>query len=306
MQAFLDQARDIPELTRWQLREYVEGFHAADLTRMSVHALASAERAAETVQGTRQFRITQGYGALVDWLRTELSVHGVKVHCQTMAKGVRWKPGAAEVVTTTPEGTRSFAAATVIVTVPVGVLKDGGPTGLAFQPELPGTAEALAGLEMGHVMKVVLQFSSRFWPVENFGFIHSTDEWLPTWWADERGAILTGWAGGPRAERLNSADEAFLRSEVVRALSSIFQVDEKRVTDLLENLHVHHWSLDFWARGAYSYIGVGGLDAPRRLAEPVEQTVYFAGEALAAPGQQGTVHGAIESGRKAAERMMRG
>jgi monoamine oxidase len=304
VQAFLDQATDIRDPTRWQLREYVEGFHAADLTRMSVQALARAEQAAETVEGTRQFRITQGYGALLDWLRAELGVRGVKVHCQTVVKAVRWMSRAVEVLAETSGGKQSFAAAAVIVTVPLGVLKDEGPASLAFQPELPGKVEALAGLEMGNVMKVVLRFKSRFWPVENFGFIHSTDEWLPTWWADERGALLTGWAGGPRAQRLNSAEEAFLRTRAIRALSRIFEVETKRVAGLLEKLHVHHWTQDPWARGAYSYIGVGGMDAPRRLAEPVEHTVFFAGEALAEPGQQGTVHGAIASGRRAAESLM--
>jgi monoamine oxidase len=45
---------------------------------------------------------------------------------------------------------------------------------------------------------------------------------------------------------------------------------------------------------------VGGADAGARVAEPVAGTLFFAGEATAAGGHTGTVHGALESGRRAA------
>jgi hypothetical protein len=48
--------------------------------------------------------------------------------------------------------------------------------------------------------------------------------------------------------------------------------------------------------GAYSYISVGGLDAPRLLAEPVEDTPFFAGEAPDLNERNGTVHGVMASG----------
>ena len=41
-----------------------------------------------------------------------------------------------------------------------------------------------------------------------------------------------------------------------------------------------------------------------RLAEPVEDTLFFAGEHTAAGGHHATVHGAIASGRRAAERVL--
>jgi len=51
---------------------------------------------------------------------------------------------------------------------------------------------------------------------------------------------------------------------------------------------------------AYSYIPVGGTDAQKELAEPVENTIYFAGEAINTAGHHGTVHGALASGLHAA------
>jgi monoamine oxidase len=65
----------------------------------------------------------------------------------------------------------------------------------------------------------------------------------------------------------------------------------------------HGWDADPFARGAYSWLPAGALGQQRRLAEPVENTLFFAGEATAAPARNGTVDGAIESGRRAAGEM---
>jgi len=46
---------------------------------------------------------------------------------------------------------------------------------------------------------------------------------------------------------------------------------------------------------------VGQLGAPRLLAQPVAETLFFAGEHTHTRGQAGTVHGAMETGERAAE-----
>ena len=62
---------------------------------------------------------------------------------------------------------------------------------------------------------------------------------------------------------------------------------------------VHDWGRDPFARGAYSYITVGGGEARLALAQPVEDTLFFGGEATANDGQGGTVNGALETGERA-------
>jgi monoamine oxidase len=74
----------------------------------------------------------------------------------------------------------------------------------------------------------------------------------------------------------------------------------------VETWHAHNWSTDPFSRGAYSYVRVGGLDAQRRFGEPVEDTLYFAGEAVNAEGHAGTVHGAMATGERAAEMTLAG
>jgi phytoene dehydrogenase-like protein len=53
-------------------KSYVEGFNAARAELISVSAVATADRAAAEVEGTRQFRVTAGYGSLIDWLAAGL------------------------------------------------------------------------------------------------------------------------------------------------------------------------------------------------------------------------------------------
>jgi monoamine oxidase len=74
---------------------------------------------------------------------------------------------------------------------------------------------------------------------------------------------------------------------------------------LVEAAWTHDWQHDSFSRGAYSYQAVGGSDAPTALARPVRGTLFFAGEACDVEGRTGTVHGAIASGRRAAEEVER-
>jgi monoamine oxidase len=64
------------------------------------------------------------------------------------------------------------------------------------------------------------------------------------------------------------------------------------------------WSGDTWARGGYSYSPVGAGDARAKLAAPIVPTLFFAGEATLTNGHAATVHGAIESGRRAADEIL--
>jgi hypothetical protein len=58
-------------------------------------------------------------------------------------------------------------------------------------------------------------------------------------------------------------------------------------------------------RVALAARSVDGLSALRRCAQPIDATLFLAGEALAPNGGNGTVHGAIASGRRAADLVLR-
>lgn len=304
VQSFLDQASGASPAARKMVRAFVEGFHAAHADRMGTRALARAEAASERDHADRLFRVTPGYSSLVDWFVQRLSSAQSSIHLNTVVQTIRWRPGRVEALAQTTVGPRRFEATRAIVTLPLGVLQATGPGAVRFEPELVEKQPAIQGLAMGHVVKVVLQFRLRFWPQDNFGFIHAQDEALPTWWSDERGPVLTAWTGGPGAERLEGEPEEDLVNSAVKLAAQLFGAEVQRTKELLVAARWHDWSRDPFSRGAYSYTPVGMIDMPERLAAPVAETLFFAGEATDANGEQGTVHAALDSGRRAAQEVL--
>lgn len=304
LQSFLDQGWSLDPSAKRFTREYVEGFHAAPANRMSIHALVKAEQAAERDEATRAFRLTRGYSALIDWLAADLQPPRASIHLNTVVQAVRWAPGRVEVVAKTQSGPRQFHAPRAICTLPLGVLQAQDAGAVRFEPELLAKKRAIQGLGMGSVVKITLQFRSRFWPVNNFGFIHSEDRWFPTWWSDQRGPFLTGWAGGTRAEQLNRASNEAIEAEAINTLARVFQIEAGRIRESLVGAFHHNWSTDPFSRGAYSFTPVRMMGMSQRLGTAVGNTLFFAGEATAPDGEQGTVHAALASGQRAAEEIL--
>ena len=196
-----------------------------------------------------------------------------------------------------------------IVTLPLGVLKTPlrAAGAVRFTPPLRAKRAALDRLESGAVIKAVLLFRTAFWEeldqarYRGVSFFHSPGAAFPTFWTarPERAPLLVAWAGGPNASRLAKAAAPDIVRGAVASLASIFGV-RKGIEDQLAAAWTHHWQQDPLARGAYSYVAVGGHGARRALAEPLEDTLFFAGEAADYEGEHGTVAGALRSGERAA------
>ena len=110
--------------------------------------------------------------------------------------------------------------------------------------------------------------------------------------------LLTCWAGGPKAARLTGSSAKTLLKQALASVRSVLgDIDEPRAFLL------HDWQADPYARGGYSYVKVGGTGAREELAAPLEDTLYFAGEATDLE-QSGTVGGALASGVRAAKDLL--
>jgi monoamine oxidase len=172
---------------------------------------------------------------------------------------------------------------------------------------------ALCKLEMGKVIRITLRFRECFWndlprgnhrskTMEGMGFLFSQDEWFPTWWTGQHKAmpLLTGWAPFHCAERLSGRSKEFVAEQSLHTLHRLMGVSIRELKSLLEAAYCHDWQADPFSRGAYSYGKVGADGAQQSLAMPLENTLFFAGEATDITGNSGTVHAAIASGERAA------
>ena len=289
---------------RQQALSYVEGFHAADPSRISVHSLVRDTKAEEAIDGDRQFRMASGYDSLVRALRERIDSGRCKIALKTAVSEIHWRRGKA--VAHTPQS--EFHAPRILITVPLGVLKSNG---IVFSPALPQKQHAMNFLEMGPVIRVTLSFREKFWEREpemtGLSFLFTDDPQFPTWWTSNplSSPLLTGWAAGHYALALQECGDDAIAHKAVQSLARIMGRDAQEMERLAVHAFVHDWQSDPFSRGAYSYTAVGGFGAARALSEPVEQTLYFAGEATNFEGYGGTVHGAIASGYRAAREVMR-
>ena len=290
--------RRLSERTRTFARLMVQGFDAADPKLVSARSILE-EWGSGSSMGSSQPRPASGYGPLLEALAARAVGAGARLKLQAIVREIRWKSGAVEV-----EG--DFAgkrfverAQRAIITLPLGVLQSGE---VRFRPALRGKARALRRLESGPVIKAALCFDEPFWEERSQGtaFFHAPRAAFPTFWTPlpARVPYLVAWAGGPKADRLTHFREDKLIAEALRALRSIFgRIPPPRAA------LVHDWRRDAFARGAYSYVRVGGEGAREDLAAPIGDTLFFAGEATDTE-ESGTVAGALRSGERAAQQLV--
>ena len=288
--------RRLPAETRTFARMMVEGFDAADPRRVS--ALSIVEEWGGGELGSSQQRPQGGYGALVGWLANSIIASGVKLQLGAVVNRVEWQRHVATVSGTFLGERFSAKAPRVIVTLPLGVLQSGP---LRF----PEKRRALRRLADGPVIRVAMRFHTGFWEKRARGvsFFHSPKAPFPTFWTPLplRGPLLTAWAGGPKAARLTGSSA---RKLVDAALASVESVFGKGVRGHLAAAYAQDWMRDPYSRGGYSYVLVGGKGAREELAAPIDDTIFFAGEATDSE-EAGTVAGALRSGIRAAREVLK-
>jgi len=189
----------------------------------------------------------------------------------------------------------------VIVSVPLGVLQ---AETIRFDPPLPqGQREAIGRLGMGVLDKVVLRFDTPAWPEETriIGLLNRGPALSPGFWV-QPGApgIITGFIGGGQARALAlQSDEA-----IVDAVMAPLRKAYGRGLGSPKGVRITRWAQDPWARGSYSHVVAGHTPVDRVMASrALGGRVYFAGEATVTD-YPATVHGALLSGRRAAEEVM--
>lgn len=280
-------------------RVFVEGFDAAD------PAIASARGIAEewgSGADSTSARPSGTYAPLVAHLRDACAANGVSIALSTIVERLDWKRGEVTVFT----NNAALRARAAIVTLPVGVLRH--PGGVVFDPELPQEKRAaMALIEMGPVVKVALAFRTPFWEeldgarYRDAGFFRAKNGPFAAYWTQmpRRTRLICAWAGGPTAAALHDLTDAERITAAARGFGALFDEEDLALGELADAA-VHDWNSDPFSFGAYSYLALGAGDARARLAQAIDSTLFFAGEATSADGQGGTVNGAIESGERAA------
>jgi monoamine oxidase len=236
------------------------------------------------------WRVVEGYG-------TVIAAHGrglpVMLGCPVRLIDRRGKRLRME----TPNG--AIAADAAIVTVPTPILAE---ETIVFTPALPEKTEAALGLPLGLADKLFLSLSdAEEFDKESrlFGHTDRSKTGVYHFRPFGRPQIEAYFGGRLAAELEAEGDDAF----VDFAVSELVGLHGSDFARRVRPLKLHRWGIDPFSRGSYSYALPGKAECRAALAAPVDDRLFFAGEACSG-SDYSTAHGAYLTGVTAAEQVI--
>jgi monoamine oxidase len=224
-----------------------------------------------------------------------------------------------DIITVTMEDGTEMTANKVVVTVPVTILKNG----IIFSPGLPSEKiDALNSIGMDPSMRVVIDFKKNFWGVDS-SFIWGGTEGPQYFNAGvQRSELLTTLTvtiNGPKAKELSDlGDDELIVKKLLAELDTLYAgqatqfirktlpPSEPKPEDppFVEKMiyYVKDWTKEQYIGGGSSYPMINTtIDHRTALSAPVNDRLFFAGEATDISGEPGTVNGAMTSAERVAE-----
>ncbi len=302
LSADVSLAAAIERMPWWARLSEVEradlGFYLAS-TYETEWGLDSARLSAWRAEDGREFQgddrlFPDGFSSIVDHM-----AQGLSVRLSAPVSRIRMMQ---QSVLVTVNGVEETAAA-VLVTVPLGVLQAGS---LSIEPGIASeTRAAIDRLGVGVLSKTFLRFERTFWPPDLDWHEYVGER--PGHWAEwvsftKAGPpVMLGFNSGANAARIEAAPDQTVIAESMTALRDMFGAGIPEPV----GVQTSRWSLDPWARGSYSAMAVGSTREDRlALARPIADRIFWAGEATE-PDYFGTVHGAVLSGWRAADEIVK-
>jgi monoamine oxidase len=256
-------------------------YSGAELDRVSARDLARYDDSGVN------WRVVEGYGGAI-------AAHGADLSVALECKAERIDRRGKRLRVETTRG--AVVADAVIVTLPSNLIAE--QEGL-FLPALPEKAEAAAGLPLGLADKLFLSLADAE-PFEKdsraFGDVSRAATAAYHFRPFGR-PLIEAYFGGALAAELEAAGEAAFFDFAVAELVGLFGGDFAR---RVAPLKLHRWGSDPLSRGSYSYALPGKADCRAVLAAPVDDRLFFAGEACS-QNDYSTAHGAFLTGVAAAE-----
>lgn len=260
---------------------YVSG---ADLERVSARDLGRYDDSGVN------WRVLEGYG-------TAITAHAAGVPVLLACPVRRIDHSERRLRVETANG--AITADAAVVTLPSALIAE---EALAFTPALPKKIQAAAGLPLGHADKLFLSLSdadefdkdSRLFgrtDRSRTGVYHFRPFGRPQ---------IEAYFGGSLATELEAGGERAFFDFALAELTALLGSDFAR---RINPLRLHPWGVDPFSRGSYSYALPGRADCRGALAAPVDDRLFFAGEACSR-GDYSTAHGAYLTGVAAAEQAL--
>ena len=271
-----------------------------DTARHSIAQMLSADADMTSAKDTFNYSDAEGDWMVEGGLGCFLqSLHReVEVCCNSPVTEVDYTGKRVKV--TTPSGT--IEADHVILTVSAAVLTAGH---IRFVPGLPIEKRTAAeNLPNGLLNKIGIEFDPA-WHGASEGEMmdyHSGDtEFCSICFGMFGSGLATGFVAGRFADQLEKDGPEAATEYCLEALRAFFG---NTITKHICKTDETAWRKNPFTMGSYSYAKPGHSDARMTLAEPIQEKIFFAGEATSSEAYS-TVHGAFLSGRASAEAILK-
>jgi monoamine oxidase len=281
------------------LLKLVEGYDGADPSKISTFALRDEW---SEWNDEDDLRIEGNYSGIIRHLEGSIISAGGKIKLSSPVEQINWQK---QEVTVTAAG-ETFSAEKIILTVPVSILQQNK---IVFSPEIPSHTNASRDIGFGAVIKFLFEFKKdveklpSYKKIKDLRFIFS-DLSIPTWWSQlpQSSRIFTGWLGGPKAWSFpREPKQQYVIA--IKCLSSMLNTTSEHIESLLLDWHIEDWVADPFSNGAYAYATPQTNEARKILNKPIEETLFFAGEAISEGDSMGTVEAAFESAVEVVKRI---
>ncbi len=281
--------------------------HAAGAEPDEVGVMGPAHEAALAKEefGYNNFQLVEGYSELLSRrtipLRERIRL-GIRVLAiRRSSNGLR-----IEAIGADGKPAQEIRVKRVVVTLPLGILKAGV---VAFEPPLPeAKRRAIGAIAYGDTMVVQMRLKG--------GNLMERLGDFSTLWGETPSTFHRPYVASRNPPRTLGT---FIVGKAARERSSMSDADLVQATlaelasilpsgihpGEVETMAAGRWPTDPFIRGGYTFLPPNATVAHRQdLAAPVDGVLFFAGEATHTKGECATVHGAIETGYRAADEVL--
>jgi len=204
-------------------------------------------------------------------------------------------------VTAVTETGKAFRAAKILLSVPIGVMLSHH---IRFDPPLPPWKEEVLGqFEMLPATKLVYGFRKRLWSKDlvylcNLGPI-------PRFWTnckspDSPPYLMSAFITASYAQQLDKESHSSTLQEGLATLATLLALPVDTLKHNLLFTKIQCWDSEKFTKGGYAIRKVGSVVARRDYERPVNDQIYFIGEATGYKTDVQTIHGALDSGMRGA------
>lgn len=278
----------------------VEGYDAANVDRASTFAIRDEWAGG---QEWEQGRIKEGYGKLLSFLEIECRKNGVEIIFDIEVKSIDYSNNTIVVIS---KNEKKFFAEQVVITVPLPLLYE-----IDFTPTIPDKLSAVEKIGFGPAFKIFLEFKDQWWAKlkeNDFSTLQmiTTNESIDAWWTQypSTAPILTGWAAGDHILSYTNLSSGEILDIALKSLSNTFKIEMSFLKDELVQSKIINWPMDKFTQGGYSYATPESKEAQKVLSKPINNKIFFAGEALYSGKDTATVEGALGSGLEVTEKIL--